>query len=99
MASFRTTGKKVVAIGRNYAAHIKELNNATPKEPFFFLKPTSSYVDGNGVVLLPRGFVVHHEVELGVVIGKTGRDIKAADWKQHVAGSVLPSPSFRPSPS
>ncbi|KAJ7873222.1 hypothetical protein B0H13DRAFT_1633541, partial [Mycena leptocephala] len=29
-----------VAIGRNYAEHIKELNNTAPKEPFFFLKPT-----------------------------------------------------------
>ncbi|KAH3901461.1 probable Fmp41p [Saccharomycodes ludwigii] len=36
--------RKVICIGRNYAAHIKELNNATPKQPFFFLKPTSSII-------------------------------------------------------
>lgn len=36
--------RKVVCIGRNYAEHIKELNNYTPKEPFFFLKPTSSII-------------------------------------------------------
>jgi acylpyruvate hydrolase len=35
---------KIMCIGRNYAAHIKELNNATPKQPFFFLKPTSSVI-------------------------------------------------------
>ena len=36
--------RKIICIGRNYAAHIKELNNVTPKQPFFFLKPTSSLV-------------------------------------------------------
>ncbi|XBW35180.1 hypothetical protein QEN19_000743 [Hanseniaspora menglaensis] len=35
---------KIMCIGRNYAAHIKELNNVTPKQPFFFLKPTSSII-------------------------------------------------------
>ncbi|SCV02039.1 LAME_0G20164g1_1 [Lachancea meyersii CBS 8951] len=34
--------RKIICIGRNYAAHIKELNNPTPKQPFFFLKPSSS---------------------------------------------------------
>jgi len=36
--------KKIICIGRNYAAHIKELNNPTPKQPFFFLKPSSSII-------------------------------------------------------
>ncbi|KAL6948549.1 putative mitochondrial hydrolase fmp41 [Hanseniaspora vineae] len=36
--------RKVICIGRNYAAHIKELNNPTPKQPFFFLKPTSAII-------------------------------------------------------
>ena len=35
---------KIVCIGRNYAAHIKELNNAVPKMPFYFLTPTSSLI-------------------------------------------------------
>ncbi|CCH58930.1 hypothetical protein TBLA_0B00870 [Henningerozyma blattae CBS 6284] len=38
------TARKVICIGRNYAAHIKELNNKVPKQPFFFLKPTSSII-------------------------------------------------------
>ncbi|RXK40971.1 acylpyruvate hydrolase [Tremella mesenterica] len=80
----------IVAIGRNYAAHAKELGNAVPKEPFFFLKPTSSYIQpGEGVVELPRGTVVHHEVELGVVIGKPGRDITPDAAFDHVAGYAL----------
>lgn len=36
--------RKIICIGRNYAAHIKELNNTVPKQPFFFLKPTSSVI-------------------------------------------------------
>jgi len=50
-----------VAIGRNYAAHAKELGNKTPKEPFFFLKPTSSYLPSGGKVEIPVGIVAHHE--------------------------------------
>ena len=52
---------QIVAIGRNYADHVKELNNAIPKEPFFFLKPTSSYLPSGGQVLIPRGIIAHHE--------------------------------------
>ncbi|GAA5851357.1 hypothetical protein JCM9279_001115 [Rhodotorula babjevae] len=93
-AQFATKGKKCVAIGRNYAAHIKELNNATPTEPFFFLKPTTSYaLSPDNKVEIPRGVVVHHEVELGVVIGKGGRDISAAKALDHVAGYVRSPPS------
>jgi acylpyruvate hydrolase len=69
---------QIVAIGRNYVDHAKELGNAIPKgkwttsntpglvltlvEPFFFLKPTSSYISpGEGPVELPKGTIVHHE--------------------------------------
>ena len=52
---------QIVAIGRNYADHVKELNNAIPKEPFFFLKPTTSYLPSGGKVEIPRGIIAHHE--------------------------------------
>ncbi|AAW45982.1 hypothetical protein CNBJ2250 [Cryptococcus deneoformans B-3501A] len=90
MSNFIKAGRKIVAIGRNYADHAKELGNAIPKEPFFFLKPTSSYlVPDNGPVEIPRGVIVHHEVELGVVIGKNGRDISPSAAFDHVAGYSL----------
>ncbi|KAI0314712.1 hypothetical protein OF83DRAFT_1165104 [Amylostereum chailletii] len=88
-ASFVRNGKKIVAIGRNYADHVKELNNAAPKEPFFFLKPTSSYLLTGGNIEIPRGIDAHHEVELGLVIGKGGRDISQADAESHIAGYAL----------
>jgi acylpyruvate hydrolase len=40
--NFISVGRKIVAIGRNYSEHAKELGNAVPTAPFFFLKPTSS---------------------------------------------------------
>ncbi|KAG2008628.1 fumarylacetoacetate hydrolase, variant 2 [Coprinopsis cinerea AmutBmut pab1-1] len=89
MSTFLQTGKKIVAIGRNYVAHANELNNAVPKAPFFFLKPTSSYLPSGGKVEIPQGVVAHHEVELGVVIGKRGRDIQQSDADDYVAGYTL----------
>jgi len=89
MSNFLRTGRKIVAIGRNYADHAKELGNAIPKEPFFFLKPTSSYVSPGEVFEIPKGTIVHHEVELGVVIGKTGRDIPKSDAESYIAGYAL----------
>ncbi|KAF9002610.1 hypothetical protein BDZ89DRAFT_1105200 [Hymenopellis radicata] len=89
MASFARHGKKIVAIGRNYAEHVKELSNAMPPEPFFFTKPTTSYVASGGVVLIPPGIDAHHEVELGLVIGKGGRDIPQANAQAHIAGYAL----------
>ncbi|KAG8925059.1 hypothetical protein FRC03_012221 [Tulasnella sp. 419] len=89
MSSFVRNGRKIVAIGRNYADHIKELGNTVPSEPFFFLKPTTSYLVSGGRVEIPKGVNVHHEVELGVVIGKNGRDISQAEADSHVAGYAL----------
>ncbi|KAI8812435.1 hypothetical protein BJ742DRAFT_747095 [Cladochytrium replicatum] len=80
---------KIVAIGRNFAEHAKELGNEVPKSPFFFLKPASSIVREPGNIEIPKGCIVHHEVELGVVIGKTGRDIPASLADSYVAGYVL----------
>lgn len=41
--------------------HAKELGNAVPTAPFFFLKPTSSYLANGGTVEIPTGCEVHHE--------------------------------------
>ncbi|OCH93827.1 hypothetical protein OBBRIDRAFT_789859 [Obba rivulosa] len=87
--AFVQQGKKIVAIGRNYAEHIKELKNTVPSEPLIFLKPTTSYLPSGGNVEVPRGVTAHYEVELGVIIGKTGREISQADADSHIAGYAL----------
>ncbi|ODV84639.1 hypothetical protein CANARDRAFT_24038 [[Candida] arabinofermentans NRRL YB-2248] len=62
---------KYLCIGRNYLSHIKELNNARPSEPFYFIKPSSSVIlPGQGPMLIPKGVTAHHEVELACIIGK-----------------------------
>ncbi|KAF8634525.1 hypothetical protein AX15_000826 [Amanita polypyramis BW_CC] len=84
--NFVRAGRKIVAIGRNYAAHISELANTPPKEPFFFLKPTTSYLPSGGTLEIPKGVVAHHE---GLVIGKPGRNIPSSDADAYIAGYTL----------
>ncbi|KAI9828724.1 MAG: hypothetical protein M1832_001829 [Thelocarpon impressellum] len=81
MASIRANARKVVCIGRNYAEHIKELHNARPKSPFFFLKPPSSILPPrSGPLLRPRGVQLHYEVELALIMGrKPLRDLDERD--------------------
>ena len=67
---------KIVCVGRNYAAHAKELGNEVPKEPLLFFKPPSSVVGPGGAVVLPKESErVEHEAELGVVIGRRVRRV------------------------
>lgn len=61
---------KIVCIGRNYLEHAKELGNEVPREPLFFLKPSSSMIgDGEAIVLPPQSSQVEYEGEIGIVIG------------------------------
>ncbi|KAJ1927028.1 hypothetical protein IWQ60_003283 [Tieghemiomyces parasiticus] len=89
MKNFVTAGRTIIAIGRNYRDHALELGNKVPTSPFFFLKPTSSYVTKPSPIEIPRGCTVHHEVELGVVIGQRGRDIDPAEADSYIAGYAL----------
>jgi len=78
---------KIVCIGRNYAAHAKELGNEVPKEPLLFLKPPSSLLDPAGAIVLPpESTRVEHEAELGVVIGKRCKNVSRDDALAHVFG-------------
>lgn len=71
MADWFKNTRTIYAIGRNYVAHAKELNNAVPKKPFWFLKPAGAIIpSGAPHKLPPNRAQSHHEVELGVVIGK-----------------------------
>ncbi len=78
---------KVVCIGRNYAAHAKELGHDVPAEPLLFLKPPSALLGPGGTVLLPpESARVEHEAELAVVIGARARRVAEADALAHVFG-------------
>ncbi|KAK4477844.1 hypothetical protein RD792_017107 [Penstemon davidsonii] len=85
-----TVGTKIIAVGRNYAAHAKELGNAVPKEPVLFLKPTSSYLENGGRIEVPEPLeALDHEVELAVVIGQRARDVPEAKAMDYVGGYAL----------
>ncbi|HEY8041776.1 MAG TPA: fumarylacetoacetate hydrolase family protein [Polyangiaceae bacterium] len=78
---------KLVCIGRNYAAHAKELGHEVPTEPLLFLKPPSALLGPHGVVRLPpESARVEHEAELVVVVGKRAKNVAAADALAHVFG-------------
>ncbi|HVL49715.1 MAG TPA: fumarylacetoacetate hydrolase family protein [Candidatus Thermoplasmatota archaeon] len=62
---------KIVAIGKNYAAHAREMGGEAPAEPMWFLKPRSALVHSGGAVEIPPGIgSVHHEVELAAIVGR-----------------------------
>ena len=78
---------RILAIGRNYADHAKELGNAVPDEPVVFQKANSSIVGPGSQIVLPENIgQVDHEGELLVVLGKGGSNIAASDALAHVAG-------------
>lgn len=59
---------KVFCIGRNYVEHIKELNNETPEEMVFFIKPNSSISDS---LIFPKGNnSCHYEAEISFLINE-----------------------------
>lgn len=68
---------KIIAVGRNYAAHIKELQNEKPEEPVIFCKPDTALLKDNAPFYLPDfSKDVHHEVELVLKICKEGKNIE-----------------------
>ncbi|KAL8613080.1 hypothetical protein ACOMHN_035021 [Nucella lapillus] len=89
-ARFRELGKKIICVGRNYGAHAAELGNPLPEKPILFLKPTSSYLSEGSAIQIPKGCTsLHHEVELGIVIERCGKNISEAAALDHVGGYIL----------
>jgi 2-keto-4-pentenoate hydratase/2-oxohepta-3-ene-1,7-dioic acid hydratase in catechol pathway len=78
---------KIVCIGRNYAAHAKELGNEVPAEPLMFFKPPSSIIGpGETIILRTESEKVEHEAELCVVIGKRASRVSREDALGYVLG-------------
>ncbi len=67
---------KILAIGRNYAAHIEELNNERPDEPVIFTKPETALLQKNAPFYYPDfSENIHYEVEILLKICKNGKYI------------------------
>lgn len=75
---------KIVCIGRNYLAHVKELDNDLPAEPLFFMKPETALLPHGQAFVYPSfSKEIHYETELVLHICKTGSSIAedvAADY-------------------
>jgi fumarylpyruvate hydrolase len=89
--------RRIYCVGRNYAAHAREMGFDPDREPpFFFCKPN----DAESVVPVPAGATValpypprtgnyHYEIELVVAIGTGGRDIAVEDAAAHIFGYAV----------
>jgi len=79
---------KIVAIGRNYREHAKELGNTSPEEaPLLFLKaPTALIRDGGEIVLPGESARVDYEGELALVIGTRAKNWPRERWMEALAG-------------
>jgi len=68
---------KIIAIGRNYAAHAKELNNPLPSAPVIFLKPDTAVLKDNRPFYIPEfSSDIHYELEVVLKICKEGKHIQ-----------------------
>ena len=80
--------RRVFCIGRNYAAHAREMGSDPDREPpFFFTKWAETVVpSGTAIAYPPETANYHFEAELVVAIGKTGRNIAAAEAAAYIYG-------------
>jgi 2-keto-4-pentenoate hydratase/2-oxohepta-3-ene-1,7-dioic acid hydratase in catechol pathway len=79
---------KIVAVGRNYREHAKELGNVAPEEePLLFLKaPTSLVIGAGDIVMPPESSRVDYEGELALVIGRKIKAWPQDRWQDALAG-------------
>src|SRR4051812_44423580 len=77
---------RIYCVGRNYAAHAKEMGGDPTREPpFFFTKPRDAVVANNSTIPYPaRTNNLHHEIELVVAIGRAGKNIALAAARDHI---------------
>lgn len=82
---------KVICVGLNYLAHIKETNSETPKEPVIFMKAPDTVVGPNDdIVIPPNSTATDYEVELAIVIGKRALYLNSPeDSAKHILGFTI----------
>jgi fumarylpyruvate hydrolase len=85
---------RIYCVGRNYEEHAKEMGFTGREPPFFFLKPADTVVvsDAGQTTTIPYPSLthnLHHEVELVVAIGRSGKNIRCADALHHIFGYAV----------
>lgn len=82
---------KVVAVGRNYEDHAKEMGGeSAPQTPVIFLKPSTSVIGYGDLIRIPAGIGrVDHEAELAIVIGRPAKDLTPDRVFEHILGYTV----------
>jgi len=79
--------RRIYCIGRNYAAHAREMGADEREPPFFFLKPCDAIVQNGATIPYPSSTSnLHYEAELVVAIGTPGTDIPVSEANDHIFG-------------
>ena len=83
--------RRIYCVGRNYAAHAREMGFDPDREPpFFFMKPADAIVMSGATIAYPQITKdLHHEIEMIVAIGKGGADIPVEKALDHVFGYAV----------
>ena len=80
---------KIVCVGLNYKDHALEQNKPLPPEPLLFIKPSTAVIGPGQAIEAPAwAGRVDHEAELGVVIGRTARNVKASRAAEYIRGLI-----------
>jgi len=81
---------KVLCIGQNYRAHIKELKSEVPTEPVIFMKPPSAVIGNGEDIVIPTNLGrMDYEAELAVIIGKRCRDVSVKEALRFVSAAAV----------
>jgi len=81
---------KLVCLARTYKRHAEEMHTKVTKDPLLFLKPASSVIfNGESIIIPDMSKFLHHEVELGIVIGKKCKNVSQREALDYVLGYLI----------
>lgn len=81
---------KIICLGLNYRDHIKEQNAALPREPIIFIKPHTTIIGPNDVIVKPRiAKNLDYEAELAVVMGRKAKNVPISESKMYIFGYTI----------
>jgi len=82
--------RRILCVGRNYAAHRREMGGDDRDPPFFFAKPADAIVPpGGDVAYPPRTSNLHHEIELVIALNKGGKDVPVLATRDMIFGYAV----------
>ena len=81
---------KIVAVGKNYADHAKEMGGEVPSSPLLFFKPNTSVIGPDDTIIRPAGCAdLHYEGELAIVIGRICKEVPAERVPEVIFGYTI----------